>query len=61
MTRGLLDGLVTALPNDWLGEDPLIGSPDDQRRAYVTYLLRRLDAPRPWVEDAERMRLAAAA
>jgi hypothetical protein len=40
--------------------DPVIGSPDDQRRAYVTYLLRRLEAPRPWIEDVERMRAAAA-
>ena len=60
VTRELLDGLVAALPDDWLGVDAVIGSPDDQRRAYVAYLLRRLEAPRPWVEDAERMRRAAA-
>ena len=61
VTGGLLEGLVAALPDDWLGTDPVIGSPDDQRRAYVAYLLRRLEGPRPWAEDAERMRREAGA
>jgi hypothetical protein len=57
--RGLLDALVDALPDSWLQTDPLIGGADDQRAAYVRYLLRRLQTPRAFVEEAERARRAA--
>jgi hypothetical protein len=57
--RPLLEGLVAALPDDWLGRDPVIGDADAQRRAYVAYLLRRLEAPRPFVDAAEGLRRAA--
>ena len=50
--------LVTALPDAWLPDDPLIGDADAQRRAYVRYLTRRLDGPRAFVEEAERARAA---
>ncbi len=60
VTPALLEGLATEIPDDWLAPDPAIGSAEDQRRAYVTYLLRRLEAPRPFVADAERLRAAAA-
>ncbi len=59
--RSLLEGLVAALPDDWLAPDRLIGNADAQRQAYVAYLLRRLEAPRPFVEPAEALRVAAAA
>jgi hypothetical protein len=61
VTRELLDTLVAALPDDWLAPDPVIGDAAAQRRAYVRYLSRRLEHPRPWVEPVERMRRAAAA
>jgi len=61
VNEDLLTGLVAAIPDDWLGTDPVAGSADDQRRAYVAYLRRRLEAPRPFVEEADRLRLAAAA
>ena len=56
---GLLEGLVAALPDEWLPDDRLVGDADAQRRAYVRYLTRRLESPRPFVEDAERARAAA--
>ena len=37
------------------------GDADAQRRAYVAYLGRRLEAPRPFVEPAEKLRVGAAA
>ena len=40
-------------------DDPLIGDAEAQRRAYVRYLTRRLEAPRPFVEEAARARAAA--
>jgi hypothetical protein len=59
VTEPLLDALVADLPTEWLPADPVVGDADGQRRAYVRYLLRRLEAPRPFVEDAERARAAA--
>ena len=57
--RALLVELVEALPSLWLPETPAIGGADEQRAAYVGYLLRRLEAPREFVEEAERARVAA--
>lgn len=54
-----LTDLVAALPDAWLPDDPVIGTADAQRRAYVRYLTRRLEAPRSFVEEAERARAAA--
>jgi hypothetical protein len=55
----LLESLVEALPDSWLPDDALIGSAAAQRSAYVRYLLRRLESPRAFVEEAERARAAA--
>jgi hypothetical protein len=57
--RSLLVGLVEALPSLWLPPDPTIGDAAAQRAAYITYLLRRLEGPRRFVEEAERARTAA--
>jgi hypothetical protein len=48
VTRELLQDVVAAVPDDWLG--------DDNRDMYVDYLLARLEEPRAWVEEAERAR-----
>jgi hypothetical protein len=60
VTHDLLEALVAAVPDDWLAPDPLIGDAAAQRGAYVAYLARRLEAPRPFVADAERLRTEAA-
>lgn len=60
VTDELLGALVAAVPDDWLALDPVIGDAAAQRRAYVAYLLRRLEAPRPFVEPVERLRTEAA-
>ena len=54
-----LTDLVAALPNAWLPDDPVAGDAAGQRRAYVRYLTMRLEAPRSFVEEAERARTAA--
>ena len=51
--------LVAAIPDAWLPEDRAIGDAAAQRQAYVRYLTRRLEAPRAFVEEAERARSAA--
>jgi hypothetical protein len=61
---GRIDGrllleLVEALPGLWLPTDPAIGDAAAQRAAYVRYLLHRLEAPRTFVREAERARIAA--
>ena len=50
----LLRSIVQAIPDAWLGDGA-----DDQREAYVAYLLARLDARTGFVEEAERARTAA--
>jgi len=57
--EALLVELVAALPDVWLPDDPTIGDADAQRAAYVRYLSRRLEAPRTFVEEADRARAAA--
>jgi len=57
--EALLVELVAALPDVWLPDDPIIGDADAQRAAYVRYLSRRLEAPRTFVEEADRARAAA--
>ena len=56
--RGVLEGLAAAIPDDWL--PPEAGLPDAEahRRAYVDYLSARLESPRPFVEEADRVRAA---
>jgi len=54
-----LTDLVGQIPDAWLPDDPSTGDAAGQRRAYVRYLGRRLEAPRAWVTEAERARTAA--
>jgi hypothetical protein len=55
----MLTDLVAALPDAWLPEDPVTGDAAGQRQAYVRYLTLRLEAPRSFVQEAERARTAA--
>ena len=59
VTPALLDGLVAAIPDDWLPPDRVVGDAEAQRRAYVSYLLTRLVARAAFVAEAERVRTAA--
>ena len=55
----VLDAIVAAIPDAWLPDDRTIGDAAAQRRAYLRYLRLRLDAPRPFLQEAERARQAA--
>src|SRR4051812_37481923 len=59
LDAALIEDIVAAIPDAWLPDDPLIGVAQEQRRAYLRYLTLRLEAPRPFVEEAERARAAA--
>ena len=54
LTREAIDGVLALIPEQWLGDEPRFATLDEHRAAYREYLLRRLDAPRDWVEDASR-------
>lgn len=47
---------VAGIPDDWLETDPVLGGAAEQRRAYHTWLVERLRAPRVFVADAESAR-----
>jgi hypothetical protein len=59
VTPALLDDLVAAIPDDWLPPDRVVGDAGAQRRAYVSYLLTRLETRAAFVAEAERVRTAA--
>ncbi|MEA2267505.1 MAG: hypothetical protein QOD55_2164 [Solirubrobacteraceae bacterium] len=62
LTPALVESVVTAVPAEWLAPTTR-GEPGDgedaARRAYVEYLLRRLETPRGFVEEADGFRRAA--
>lgn len=58
LDAALIGSIVAALPDAWLPDDPRSGAAEAQRAAYCRYLERRLAAPRPFVEEAERARRA---
>jgi hypothetical protein len=55
LTPATIDRIVAMIPDDWLSEEPA-GDPALIRAAYRGYLLRRLEAPRRFVEEAVRAR-----
>lgn len=57
--RALLSGLVEALPDAWLPDDPAMGDAAAQRQGYVRYLTLRLEEPRRFVQEADGARAAA--
>ena len=59
VTGDLLRSIVDAIPDDWLAPEPGLPDPGAHRRAYVDYLLMRLEAPRSFVGEVERARDAA--
>jgi hypothetical protein len=53
LTPALVEAVVSAVPAEWLGGED---GEDATRRAYVEYLLRRLEAPRDFAEEADAAR-----
>lgn len=50
--------IVSLVPEAWLLPDPFFSGPAAQRRAYVDYFMRRLQAPRAFAEEAARAHAA---
>ncbi|HZS08460.1 MAG TPA: HipA family kinase [Blastocatellia bacterium] len=56
LTADVIDGIAGLIPEGWLESDPRFAGPADHRAAYAEYLLRRLDPPRAFVEEARDAR-----
>jgi hypothetical protein len=52
----VLRDIVALIPEDWLAGDASVMAATMHRDAYVTYLRRRLESPRAFVEEAIRAR-----
>ena len=55
-TEAVIRGVIDLIPDDWMKENSPFNSTAENRRAYVEYLTRRLEAPRNFVEEAIRAR-----
>jgi hypothetical protein len=56
LTRDAIERVVALIPDEWLAEDPYFPGVAAHRLAYVDYLVRRLEPPRAWLEEAVRAR-----
>ena len=56
LDEATLRAVVATVPDEWLAPDQEVGDPAAQREAYATYLLERLNGPRPWLDVAEQAR-----
>lgn len=56
LTPEVIGSTVSLIPDAWLAVDGMFRSSDDARQAYAEYLLRRLEPPRLFTEEAERAR-----
>ena len=54
VTPTLVHDLVACIPESWLCNEPAMADIAAHRQAYVDYLLRRIEAPRAFVEEAIR-------
>ena len=52
VTPAILASLVQRIPDAWLVGDAPFGSSDQHREAYLAYLLRRLEPPHVFLEEA---------
>ena len=58
LDRDRLEAIAALVPDDWLAPEPGLETPGAHRRAYVDYVLTRLDEPRAFVAEADRARAA---
>jgi hypothetical protein len=56
VTPDAIRQIVALIPDAWLTETSIFDTPEDNRQAYVEYLLSRLAPPRAFTEEAIRAR-----
>jgi len=53
LDRASLEAIVESVPDEWLDEEEReFADLNEQRQAYLTYLLERLEGPRAWLAEA---------
>jgi hypothetical protein len=52
LSAELVQQIVSGVPEDWLSQEDEFTDGSEQRAAYVTYLLERLNGPRAWLAEA---------
>jgi hypothetical protein len=52
ITPDIVDRIVQSIPDAWLGGDSAFSGGDQYREAYMAYLLRRLESPHGFLEEA---------
>jgi hypothetical protein len=52
LTPALLEEIISVIPESWLGNEAGYSNPDEQRAAYVSYLVNRLKASHIFAEEA---------
>jgi hypothetical protein len=58
LDRALFESMAASIPDDWLPAEPGLPDPQAHRRAYVDYLVTRLEARVAFVEEADHGRAA---
>lgn len=56
VTPGIIESIVNLIPDAWLAGDSSFGESNQYRDAYIEYLLRRLEPPHLFLEEAIRAR-----
>ena len=56
ITEEVIRDVVDLVPEEWMNDNSPFSTTVEHRQAYVEYLMRRLDAPRNFVEEAIRAR-----
>jgi hypothetical protein len=56
ITPAVIRDIVEQVPEEWLSGDTSFESPRATREAYIRHLARRLQAPRPFLTEAQRAR-----
>ena len=56
VTPDIVDSIVQLIPDAWLDGDSSFGGSNQYRAAYMEYLLRRLEPPHAFLEEAIRAR-----
>lgn len=56
LTSDAIAPVIELIPESWLGDEPRFHNIEEHRAAYREYLMRRLEPPREWMEDAVRAR-----
>ncbi len=56
LSKEVLRGIVDLVPGEWLRDEPGLSGVAAVRDAYISFLSRRLERPRGWVDDLEEVR-----